>query len=67
MEVVPSPYTDSSVIDRVQAILRELGQKPVLVKKEMNGFIINRLQYALLMESWRLVEVTRIQTIVIVL
>ena len=29
----------------------------MLLKKEVNGFIINRLQYALLMEAWRLVEV----------
>ena len=59
VEVVPSPYTDPAITERVQAVLKELGQKPVLVKKEVNGFILNRLQYALLMESWRLVEVFR--------
>ena len=37
--------------------MRELGQSPVKAKKEVNGFIINRLQYALIMEAWRLVEV----------
>ncbi len=31
-------------------------QAPVTLRKEVNGFIINRLQYALLMEAWRLVE-----------
>ena len=35
----------------------EIGQSPVVAKKEVNGFILNRLQYALLMEAWRLVEV----------
>ena len=38
-------------------IMRELGQSPVRAKKEINGFILNRLQYALIMEGWRLVEV----------
>ena len=37
--------------------MKAIGQHPVLVKKEVNGFILNRLQYAVLMEAWRLVEV----------
>ena len=36
-------------------------QSPITIKKEVNGFVLNRLQYALLMEAWRLVEVTRHQ------
>lgn len=38
-------------------IMRRLGQSPIRAKKEINGFILNRLQYALIMEGWRLVEV----------
>ena len=38
-------------------LMKELGQKPISAKKEINGFILNRLQYALIMEAWRLVEV----------
>jgi L-gulonate 3-dehydrogenase len=38
--------------------MRGLGQAPVRAKKEINGFIVNRLQYALIMEAWRLVEVS---------
>ena len=37
--------------------MKDLGQAPVKAKKEVNGFIVNRLQYALIMEAWRLVEV----------
>ena len=33
-------------------------QKPVVLKKSVNGFLVNRLQYALLQEAWRLVEVS---------
>lgn len=40
-------------------IMKDIGQAPVLVKKEINGFLLNRLQYAVLMEAWRLVEVRK--------
>lgn len=33
-------------------------KKPVVLKKSVNGFLVNRLQYALLQEAWRLVEVS---------
>ena len=58
VEIVPAPWTEESVIERTMQLMRELGQSPVRLKKEMNGFIVNRLQYALIMEAWRLVEVT---------
>ena len=57
MEVIPSPWTDQSVVERTVTLMKDLGQAPVVAKKEVNGFIINRLQYALIMEAWRLVEV----------
>lgn len=56
VEILPSPYTRQSIVDSAVAIMKRLGQSPIIVKKETNGFIINRLQYALIMESWRLVE-----------
>lgn len=56
VEVVPAPWTSEAVAGRVREIMLELGQAPVMLRKEVNGFIINRLQYALLMEAWRLVS-----------
>jgi len=56
VEIVPAPWTDAAVTDKTVALMKELGQSPVKCKKEANGFILNRLQYALLMESWRIVE-----------
>jgi len=56
VEVVPSADTDQEVIDKTLEIMKEVGQAPVLVRKEVNGFLLNRLQYAVLMEAWRLVE-----------
>ena len=58
VEIIPAPWTDQSIIDRTTEIMKGLGQAPVKAKKEINGFIVNRLQYALIMEAWRLVEVS---------
>ena len=42
------------------ALWREVGMSPILVKKEVAGFVLNRLQYALVAEAFRLVEVNLI-------
>ena len=60
VEVVPAPWTDESILKRTLLLLKKIGQVPIVVKKEVNGFIVNRLQYALIMEAWRLVEVMNI-------
>lgn len=60
VEIVPAPWTDSGVVDRTVALMKEIGQAPVVTKKEVNGFIFNRLQYAIIMEAWRLVEVREV-------
>ena len=57
VEVVPSEWTDKEVVQRTLEVLKKIGQAPVVVKKEVDGFIVNRLQYAIIMEAWRLVEV----------
>ncbi|KAL9969728.1 hypothetical protein ACROYT_G021981 [Oculina patagonica] len=56
VEVVPAPWTDSKVLEQTVTLMKEIGQSPVVTKKEVNGFILNRLQYAVIMEAWRLVE-----------
>jgi 3-hydroxybutyryl-CoA dehydrogenase len=56
VEVVPSPATDPAVVTQTLAFLHALGQVPVLVRKEVPGFIGNRLQYALLREAMALVQ-----------
>eukprot|EP00112_Aurelia_sp_Birch-Aquarium-sp1_P023394 Seg696.1 transcript_id=Seg696.1/GoldUCD/mRNA.D3Y31 product=Lambda-crystallin protein_id=Seg696.1/GoldUCD/D3Y31 len=56
VELIPSPWTDPEVIETTKKLMIGIGQSPVVAKKEVNGFILNRLQYALLMEAWRLVE-----------
>jgi len=54
-EVVPAPWTSPGIVDRACAILRAAGQKPLVMDKELDGFIVNRLQGAVLNEAFRLV------------
>ncbi len=56
VELSPAPWTAPEVVARARALHEKVGQVPILVKKELQGFILNRLQAALLMEAWRLVE-----------
>jgi len=55
VEVVPSPWTDRSAVERTAALLRSAGHTPIAMKREIDGFVINRLQGALLEEAFRLV------------
>lgn len=56
VEVVPAPVTDDAVTDRAMALLRAVGQVPIRVRRETAGFVLNRLQGALLNEALRLVR-----------
>ena len=56
VELAPAPWTAAEVVARARALHEKVGQVPILVKKEIDGFILNRLQAALLMEAWRLVK-----------
>lgn len=55
-EVVPAPWTDPDTIERTVSLMRSIGQVPIPMKKEIDGFLMNRLQAALLREAFHLVE-----------
>src|SRR6204780_470317 len=55
-EVVPAPWTDLGVVERTATFLRSAGHAPIVMKRELDGFVMNRLQGALLEEAFRLVE-----------
>lgn len=57
VELVPHPETAPATVDRTYALMRKIGQSPVRLTKEVDGFALNRLQYAIISEAWRLVEV----------
>ena len=54
-EVVPAPWTDVALRDRVADLLRACGMSPIVMEREIDGFVMNRLQGALLEEAFRLV------------
>jgi 3-hydroxybutyryl-CoA dehydrogenase len=56
VEVVPSPRTSRVVVEQTMALLRAARAEPVLVEKEIPGFIGNRLQYAILREALAIVR-----------
>lgn len=56
VELVPAPWTDPSTMERARALYEGAGQVPIIVQREIQGFIVNRLQGALLSEAFRLVE-----------
>ena len=55
VELAPAPWTDPDVTDRARAIYAAAGQSPVTLKREVDGFILNRLQAVLLAEAFRMV------------
>jgi 3-hydroxybutyryl-CoA dehydrogenase len=56
VEVVPNPATKPEVVETVLQFLRSIGTDPVLVAKEIPGFIGNCLQYAILREALAIVR-----------
>jgi len=56
VELVGAPWTALETISRARQTYERIGQVPILVRREIEGFILNRLQGALLAEAFRLVE-----------
>jgi len=54
-EVVPAPWTSPETTTRTHDLLVGAGMTPIVMKREIDGFIMNRLQGALLEEAFRLV------------
>jgi 3-hydroxyacyl-CoA dehydrogenase len=56
VELCPAPWTAPAVVERARALHAAAGQAPVVVRREVPGFILNRLQAALVCEAIRLYE-----------
>ncbi len=56
VEICGAPWTDAQVVQRTWDVMEGVGQKPVKIHRELKGFVLNRLQGALLREAFRLVE-----------
>jgi 3-hydroxybutyryl-CoA dehydrogenase len=56
VEVVKSYYTTEEVMQATMSLLTRVGKKPIYCKKDVPGFVANRLQHALWREAFYMVE-----------
>jgi 3-hydroxybutyryl-CoA dehydrogenase len=56
IEIIKGEKTDEGVVEAVRKLVMGLNKKPVLVKKDVPGFLGNRMQYALMREAVHLLE-----------
>lgn len=56
IELVPAPGTDKAVTAAAARLFESVGFEPVQLGHEIEGFVLNRLQGAVLREAYRLVE-----------
>ena len=54
VELAPAPWTDAAVLASAKTIYHEAGQVPVVLHKEITGFLLNRIQAAVLNEALNL-------------
>lgn len=56
VEIIPHDLTTQEIRQKTRDLMSKVGQKPVLLNREIDGFALNRIQYAVINESWRLVQ-----------
>ena len=55
VELVPASWTRQDIRDSTRSTMISVGQVPVSLSREVPGFVLNRMQYALLNECFRLI------------
>ena len=56
VEIARFEKTDENVVNATYELMKEIGKSPVVLKKEITGFIVNRVQVAFLRECFNLIE-----------
>jgi 3-hydroxyacyl-CoA dehydrogenase len=56
VELCPAPWTDPAVVDRTHDLMTSVGQAPIRLNKEVQGFVANRMQAALIGAALRMVQ-----------
>jgi 3-hydroxybutyryl-CoA dehydrogenase len=56
VEIVRGPRTSDTTVDRAGALAREMGRTPVVLNREIDGFIVNRVLHAATQEAYRLLD-----------
>jgi 3-hydroxybutyryl-CoA dehydrogenase len=55
VEIVPSPRTSEEVTQAALALHRHIGKLAIVIRRELPGFLVNRVQVAVMRELWDLV------------
>jgi len=56
VEVVPGPHTSEETVQTSVRLLQRLGKLPIRLRRELPGFLVNRVQVAIQREVWDLVD-----------
>ncbi|NYT37453.1 3-hydroxyacyl-CoA dehydrogenase [Allopusillimonas soli] len=56
VEVVLGPNTDAALAEALAALMRRCGSVPIMVRKDIPGFVANRLQHALAREAFSMIQ-----------
>ena len=56
VEIVSSDATDPSIAERLVDLMKKLGKAPIWVKKDVPGFVGNRIQHAMMREAMYLIQ-----------
>jgi 3-hydroxybutyryl-CoA dehydrogenase len=56
VDVLPGPETDPSVVETMRDFVIGLGQKPIVLRKFIPGYVANRIQQAISAEVYRLLD-----------
>jgi 3-hydroxyacyl-CoA dehydrogenase len=55
VEVAGGPWTNPKTLERCLALQRAIGQEPIVLHRELDGYVVNRLQFALIGEALKLI------------
>jgi len=56
VEIVRGPKTSDDTVERALELARQMGRTPVVLNKEIDGFIVNRILHAATQEAYRLLD-----------
>jgi 3-hydroxybutyryl-CoA dehydrogenase len=56
VEVVRGPHTSDETVQSALAMAKEMGRTAVLINREIDGFIVNRILHAATQEAYRLFD-----------
>ncbi|WP_028393352.1 3-hydroxyacyl-CoA dehydrogenase family protein [Bacillus cihuensis] len=56
VEIVKHDQTKAEIVKETLELIRSIGKTPILLKKEISGFVANRLQTALMREAFYLLK-----------